>query len=651
MKITYKTIVGFLSAFMFGLLLFFYSSTANAEEYNNTFIYRVGDTVYECNFGGYTGKVVAVLNYGNLSTIDVSKHYNEFLGTALKPFEFYYLKDANTVATISPTIMREYSVGSDNEVTLVNDYVASGETKTISISYYVGSSSSCPLFENSDIEILKVNLKDLKATFDENGVLSSYSTTTYNLNNNLLSYFKYGTFTDLGENYVFKVYSSVKNLVPYVGRNSMNTGFVSNASFALNDFKFDSETGVVSWGGFTYDKNAKAKGVICYVTQSGYNSYYHLYDKIFDTATEIDINLGSLYFYVSNMRQYPFQLYFIPYFVDEYGKLYVGASSSISVKDTVAYSDVADKVFTVGKRKENIGVAPSKGDLDAGLGDLYGSDLIISTDELEFSKLCSDFTFCEPYATYESGSTYLNDMYLTSFNADTEINAVWTGIKYPTLLNNYFSGSSQGVSLNYARVIIKCEYSAKKNPDLVAFSGYAPVYIDVNDKRLSIDVDKLAPTNDDYYLSRVYFTPFISTTVSTMGTSINPPTALYYGRSSVVKFDASDSANDEIITDYGNILDGSHSSSGTGYDDAIYEENKEFYDTIVGVGDAIVDNTVDIANGLNIDGFWNTLVGLGNTLVSFPSFVAEMFSFMPLWVTIALGAIIGVVIMLRFLGR
>lgn len=639
-------------AVAFGLALSL-SSTVHASENNNTFRYRVNDTVYECNFGGYTGKIVAVLNYSGCA-FDVSEHYNEFANVTY--FTFYYLKDANTVAAITPTVLRQFSFDENNVSTLVNDYVASGETVSLSVSVGYGISANgalYPFFENSDIEILKVNLKDLKATYNENGVLSSYSTTTHNLANNLLSYFKNGTFTDVGDNYIFKTYSSVKNLTPF--EYYKQPSFVTNASFSLNNFAFDKESGVVSWDGFTYDNDALAKGVNIYISRPSYSVYYR-YDKVFDAAAEIDVNLGSLYFYVNNARVYPYNLYFQPYYVSAEGKLYMGTVTELNVSGTTAHYDVSDKVFATGKRKENIGVAPSKGDIDAGLGDLYGSGLIISVDELEYSKLCSDFTFCEPYATYENGGmVYLDDLYLTSFNADTEINAVWTGIKYPNYLQTQFDAIiDKSVQLKYARVIVKCEYSAKSSPDLVAFSAYAPIYVDVNDKRLSIDVDKLQPTNDTYYLSRVYFTPLVATTTGTLGMSMSvEPTNLFYGRSSVVKFDYIDSSKNEVIADYGNILDGTHNSiyDDTGYDDEHYEENKEMYDFFINQGNAVAENTTNIANGLNIDGFWSTLQSLGNSLASFPQFVSNMFSFMPLWVTVALGTIIGVVIFLRFLGR
>lgn len=112
-----------------------------------------------------------------------------------------------------------------------------------------------------------------------------------------------------------------------------------------------------------------------------------------------------------------------------------------------------------------------------------------------------------------------------------------------------------------------------------------------------------------------------------MGVTLtNKPHAVYYGRSSVITFDYDNSTNDSFVSDYGNITNGSHSSTldNTMYDDEYYEQNGGVYDFITDTGDKIIGTAT-----LGIDGFWSTLTGLTSSLGSFPSFVADMFSFMP----------------------
>lgn len=252
-----------------------------------------------------------------------------------------------------------------------------------------------------------------------------------------------------------------------------------------------------------------------------------------------------------------------------------------------------------------------------------------------YEKLTDDKPLFDDFAELDFSDTdtnYLQDFRLEGFRSDYFVNAVWSSVHIPNKLQQWMDKGT--IDMDDVAVMVMFTYANKNFPETDKYTKYYPRLLSATDLAATINVADFAPANDMYYLSGLSFIPVVEFTYynSGMGTSMKPLNLMYYGSMNHIYFKQDGSANGAAF-DAGDINGNKDGGFGLGNDD---------YNGIGGI-------TGDITDALSK--FSELLDSLYGSLSRVAKFATVVFSWLPWWASLLIGAAVAVCFILRIAGR
>lgn len=252
-----------------------------------------------------------------------------------------------------------------------------------------------------------------------------------------------------------------------------------------------------------------------------------------------------------------------------------------------------------------------------------------------YEKLTDDKPLFDDFADLDFSDTdtnYLQDFRLEGFRSDYFVNAVWSSVHIPNKLQQWMDKGT--IDMDDVAVMVMFTYANKNFPETDKYTKYYPRLLSATDLAATINVADFAPANDMYYLSGLSFIPVVEFTYynSGMGTSMKPLNLMYYGSMNHIYFKQDGSANGAAF-DAGDINGNKDGGFGLGNDD---------YNGIGGI-------TGDITDALSK--FSELLDSLYGSLSRVAKFATVVFSWLPWWASLLIGAAVAVCFILRIAGR
>lgn len=555
------------------------------------------------------GSDMVIVTKSQGSSYDFSKHYYE---TCLnRYFEFYRLNaDSSGVELIYPRKYKEYTL-SDGVWTVATDYAASNYPEyrgySSMVNFYVD-------FSQMDCDILEVNLLDRGTAFNKGTGQMEYKTVDHNLNANLYSYLLNGTFTDYGKNYIFVSHSDAKTLVPGFASASKN-GTLQQSSISIT-VDYDEESGVVSWNDFfTVEENTVFKGVLALFEVSP-GSEQFAYRTVL-TGSSYKISLGGCDF--NNKDKRYSRLILRPYYINTNGSIYYGSAQGINIDaDSVAATRSASSMLTQVKSSTSSGgIVPDKGEN--------------SSDYWE--KMWSVYT-------YDAGC-FFNGFVTTNVYATMDMGL--GGSKKTDVVASYLarwnsvSTTYSDRATNFIRVDLGC------GSEWVTFSHeyayFSDPSVQFNSVELSNFIYKKWDNPQGPFCLRL--TPYYTTRSG----------GSYYGKPVYFDFDIFGSI--KSVSQYDGDFRDENSYDFTDITQKDYFEDNsvigDLFDDIFNDSGSSEDNPFSI-NDLTFN-FFSLLKDLISACGQFPALIASVFSFLPSVYTSMLVVALGLVVILRIVGR
>lgn len=252
-----------------------------------------------------------------------------------------------------------------------------------------------------------------------------------------------------------------------------------------------------------------------------------------------------------------------------------------------------------------------------------------------YEKLTDDKPLFNDFAELDFSDTdtnYLQDFRLEGFRSDYFVNAVWSSVHIPNKLQQWMDKGT--IDMDDVAVMVMFTYANKNFPETDKYTKYYPRLLNATDLAATINVADFAPANDMYYLSGLSFIPVVEFTYynSGMGTSMKPLNLMYYGSMNHIYFKQDGSANGAAF-DAGDINGNKDGGFGLGNDD---------YNGIGGI-------TGDITDALSK--FSELLDSLYGSISRVAKFATVVFSWLPWWASLLIGAVVVVCFILRIAGR
>lgn len=278
---------------------------------------------------------------------------------------------------------------------------------------------------------------------------------------------------------------------------------------------------------------------------------------------------------------------------------------------------------------------PAFSSMDAVRNYLETGDTSNQINKDNYEKLTDDKPLFDDFAELDFSDTdtnYLRDFRLEGFKSDYFVNASWSSVHIPNKLQQWMDKGT--IDMDDVAVMVMFTYANKNFPETDKYTKYYPRLLSAADLAATINVADFAPVNDMYYLSSLSFIPVVEFTYYNfgMGTSMKPLNLMYYGSMNHIYFKQDGSANGAAF-DAGDINGDKDGGFGLGDDD---------YNGIGGI-------TGDITDALSK--FSELLDSLYGSLSRVAKFATVVFSWLPWWASLLIGAAVAVCFILRIAGR
>ena len=340
--------------------------------------------------------------------------------------------------------------------------------------------------------------------------------------------------------------------------------------------------------------------------------------------------------------------------VSEYVAIYADYGKFTSHLDTVLLSELKynkpySELVKSGFPLESLVFVPIYSQTNGIFGNwFYGNKITVDFDEdgsitnidnplVDYGDLKDDKPLPDGFVDLDfndTGNNFLTDFKLENFHADFYINAEWTSVHIPNKLQKWMDKGT--IDMDDIGLMVMFTYKNRQYPETDSYKKYYPRLLKVADLKATINVADYQPVDNKYYLSDVSFVPIVSFTYynSSMGTSMKPIEALYYGSMSHVHFNDDGSPNGADFND-GDINGDSDGGWSIGKDD---------------YGEGII--TGDISDlDVSLKNVFGMLQGMISSLGSFPVWIASIFGFLPPWALVILGLAVVICVICRVAGR
>ena len=596
------------------LLVFVLSVSVNAANSSYSYYFTVtnyaGTAKYDCVVSS-DNPIVVTSNI--TSSSDLSEHFYEFNRGA--SFVFYTLDaTGNNLTTVQPSVLRSYTY-TDGEWVLNNDYESTGTLGSLTrnsrafsdYGYGVGYYN----FAGSGLDILKINITDKTPRIVDGNVVG-IDIDNHSLEANIASYLINKKFVNvpLDRNFVLTKYSTADKLTPSFAYSYYGTSFVNTSSFSVLNAQID-EDGVLSFEDFVVnEEDVKFKGVIAYFYDP-VNQQYYVYDKILSSSYMYQLNLGGVQLatVVDGALEYKNYTSIVlqPYYVSNDDILYSGDRTYLTLDSSAEYYNRTDIYVLENIRKtassSDKGVTPEDGDLE-------GGDFETENDRGTYDEHC-----------YFVGFDYI----FTNDGKSVNLYALWSDVK------TSYKYVSSSVKI-YVCAEDRGGYYLFNDDDYFFSSGsiklnYLEVIAFLNEKlgreQIPLDTGVFIRFVPEYYTGD----------------------ATYHGK--VIDLEFRD-GKAYIIQLEGSYVDGAYDSTDLTPPD-YYEDNS----VIGGFLDDVLNPPED--DDYNIDvltlDFFSLIKGLVNTCGQFPALVNRVFSFLPDIYVQMLVVSLGLIVLMRILGR
>ena len=333
---------------------------------------------------------------------------------------------------------------------------------------------------------------------------------------------------------------------------------------------------------------------------------------------------------------------------------YLTCTSYVVIENTGVTN--GDKLYTVGNTSDYIPITdtwhdfsshdvesyyicttsiPVFSSVDDAINYFQTGDTTQQINKDNYEKLTDDKPLFDDFTDLDFSDTdtnYLQDFRLEGFRSDYFVNAVWSSVHIPNKLQQWMDKGT--IDMDDVAVMVMFTYANKNFPETDKYTKYYPRLLNATDLAATINVADFAPANDMYYLSGLSFIPVVEFTYynSGMGTSMKPLNLMYYGSMNHIYFKQDGSANGAAF-DAGDINGNKDGGFGLGNDD---------YNGIGGI-------TGDITDALSK--FSELLDSLYGSISRVAKFATVVFSWLPWWASLLIGAVVVVCFILRIAGR
>lgn len=555
-------------------------------------------------------KVVATASFGGRN-LDYSKHYYEMKNDYTGLY-FYRLKTDRSGIEKIPVYRDKVYTLQNGEWVLTYDGSESGYVSYSDLTY----NTQYYDFTDSGIDILEFNMTDRGTVFNKGTMSMDYKSVSHSTETNIYSYLLNGTFTDFGKNYVLLLHENLLDIVPQMYR-SYNSS-ISNSTVSIS-VDYDEENGIVSWSDFVVDEeNTLKKGVIAAFYYSGDKGYNTDYYRTILTGTSYKISLGGCDFSDSTMRYS--QITFIPYYIHTNGTLYFGKSSYITIdEDSVAATRSASKLLIAIAKSDDKpdSIVPDKGENSS---DYWEEKWSVFT--YDAGCFFNGFVTTNVYATMDMG---------LGGSKKTDVVASYLA-RWNSVSTTYSDRAT-----NFIRVDLGC------GSEWVTFSReyayFSDPSVQFNSVELSNFIYKKWDNPQGSFCLRL--TPYYTTRSG----------GSYYGKPVYFDFDIFGSI--KSVGQYeGDFRDGNSYDFTDITQKDYFEDNSAFgdlFDDIFNDSGSSEDTPFSI-NDLTFN-FFSLLKDLISACGQFPALIASVFSFLPSVYTSMLVVALGLVVILRIVGR
>ena len=217
---------------------------------------------------------------------------------------------------------------------------------------------------------------------------------------------------------------------------------------------------------------------------------------------------------------------------------------------------------------------------------------------------------------------YRDDIKLRGFMSDYGVNASWSQFSIGDSFQSFIDKGHY--LLNRKAVFVEFTYAYVASPGQVAYTKYLPSAIDGESLSCYINYNDYVSADDSVFLRAINFYPAVQLLYFPYGESEGVST-WYYGSANRVTFN-SDGTSNSVVSDAGN-------SQNTHYE----------------YTDSPSSNISGVAGAL--DSFSGLLDSLYGSISRVAKFATVVFSWLPWWASLLIGAAVVVCFILRIAGR
>lgn len=224
--------------------------------------------------------------------------------------------------------------------------------------------------------------------------------------------------------------------------------------------------------------------------------------------------------------------------------------------------------------------------------------------------------------SFNDTKLYRDDIKLLGFTADYGVNAKWSQFSIGDSFQSFIDKGHY--LLNEKAVFVEFIYAYVAAPGQVAYTKYLPSTIDGESLSCYINYNDYVPGDNSVFLRSINFIPAVQLIYFPYG-ELEGVSTWYYGSANRVNFN-SDGTSNSVVSDAGN-------SQNTHYE---YTDSPS--SNISGVSGAL-------------DSFTGLLDSLYGSLSRVAKFATVVFSWLPWWASLLIGAAVAVCFILRIAGR